>query len=441
MQRTEPVAVFVTATVVACLTLLAPAFAHDQVPGEEQAAPILLQGGDLYTVADGVLEATDLLFEDGKITGIGQDLTPPEGTVVVDVGGSRVYPGLIAPGTTLGLTEISAVRATQDRNEVGAINPEVAAHVAFNPDSELIPSVRSHGITTVQIAPSGPLLTGRTSILHLDGWTKEDAAVELIDGLVLNWPRVAVREAWFLPPLDEQREQMTKHRADLRRAFEAARAYARARAAGREVDTDLRWEAMQPLWDEGMPIYVAAVDYRQILEAIDFAEEFDLNLVLANPADAWRLTDLLVERDITVLLNAPTSGPPRSDADYDAAYRQAARLHEAGVRFGIGMLGDGTGVRNLAIEGAGAAIAWGLPPEVALRAITLSNAEILGIDDQQGSLEVGKDATLFVSTGDVTDTLGHDVTHMWIEGREVDLDNRHRQLYRKYGEKIRREAR
>lgn len=419
---------------------VAPLAAHDQIPSAPQAGPILLRGGDLYTVSDGVLEATDLLFEDSKITAIGNDLPEPEGTVVVDVSGRRVYPGLIAPSTTIGLTEIGAVRATRDRDEVGSVNPEVAAHTAFNPDSELIPSVRSHGVTTVQVTPTGALLAGRTAILHLDGWTKEDAAVELIDGLVLTWPRVSVREAWYLPPLEEQREQMTKQRDELRQAFEAAHIYALARRTDRDVDTDLRWEAMRPLWDEEMPVYVVADDYRQILEAIDFAEEFDLNLVLTDPADAWRLTDLLVERDIPVLLNAPTSRPPRTDADYDASYRQATRLYEAGVRFGIGLLGEGTGVRNLAIEGAGAAIAWGLPEDVALRAITLSNAEILGIDDRQGSLEVGKDATLFVSSGDVTDTLGHKVTRMWIRGREVDLDNRHRQLARKYREKIRQAA-
>lgn len=417
-----------------------PVLAHDQIPGTDPEAPILLRGGNLYTVADGVLEDADLLIKDGRIAAIGRDIEVQPEPEVIDVSGQRVYPGLIAPGTVLGLTEISAVRATRDRDEVGSINPEVAAHVAYNPDSELIPSVRSHGVTTVQVMPTGALLTGRTAILHLDGWTKEDAAVRLIDGLALSWPRVTVREAWYLPPVEKQRQQMETQRTEVRRAFDAARTYALARAAGHDVDTDLRWEAMRPLWDDAMPLYVAAEDYRQILEAVDFADDYDLNMVLVKPDDAWRLTDLLVERDIPVLLSTPTGRPPRSDADYDAAYRQATRLHEAGVRFGIGMLGDGTGVRNLAIEGAGAAIAWGLPEDMALRAITLSNAEILGIDDRQGSLEIGKDATLFVSTGDVTDTLGHEVTRMWIRGREVDLDNRHHQLARKYREKIRRTA-
>lgn len=422
------------------LAAVAPTAAHDLVPGQAQAAPVLLRGGDLHTVADGVLPATDILFEDGKITAIGAGLEAPEGAEIVDVSGRRVYPGLIAPATSLGLVEIGAVRATRDLDEVGTMNPEVVAHVAFNPDSELIPTVRSHGVTTVQVAPGGELVRGRSSILHLDGWTKEDAAVELVDGLFVTWPRVAVLDWWFMPPVEEQRKQMVEQRRELREAFETARAYHRAREAGVETEVDLRWEAMRALWSEDMPLYVAAPDYRQIVEAIDFADEMGVTLVLVGPADAHRLTDLLVERDIPVLLDATTNLPYRDDADYDDQFRQAVRLHEAGVRFGIGLLDANWSVRNLALEGAGAAIAWGLPEDAALRAVTLSNAEILGIADRQGSLEVGKDATLFVSAGDVTDTLGHDVTHMWIEGRPVDLDNRHRELYRKYGEKIRRMA-
>ncbi|MEZ5331133.1 MAG: amidohydrolase family protein [Thermoanaerobaculia bacterium] len=429
------------AVVAAALALAAlPAVAHDQIPGAPQEAPVLLRGGDLYTVSGGVLPATDLLFEDGKITAIGQALEAPAGTEIVDVSGQRVYPGLIAPDTTLGLSEIGAVRATNDVDEVGTVNPEVVAHTAFNPDSELIPTVRTHGVTTVQVAPGGDLIRGRSSILHLDGWTKEDAAVVPVDGLFVTWPRVAVLDWWFMPPAAEQKKQMAKQREDLRKSFETARAYDRARGADAGTEIDLRWEAMRALWSDGMPVYVAAADYRQILEAVDFAEEFDLDLVLVGPADAYRLTDLLRERDIPVILDATTNLPYRNDSDYDAQFRQAARLHEAGVRFGIGLLDANWSVRSLALEGAGAAIAWGLPEDVALRAVTLSNAEILGIADREGSLEVGKDATLFVSRGDVTDTLGHDVTHMWIQGRPVSLDNRHRELYRKYAEKIRRLA-
>jgi imidazolonepropionase-like amidohydrolase len=411
---------------------------HDQIPGAPQEAPVLLRGGDLYTISDGVLPGTDLLFENGEITAIGADLAAPAGTEIVDVSGRRVYPGLIAPLTTLGLVEIGAVRATNDLDEVGSVNPEVVAHVAFNPDSDLIPTVRTHGVTTAQVAPQGQLIRGRSSILHLDGWTKEDAAVKLVDGLVINWPATEVLDWWFLPPAEAQREQMRQQRTDLREAFEKARAYHEAREAGSEEAVDVRWEAMRSLWSEDAPVYLLAHNYQQIIEAIDFADAHDLNPVLVGGADSYRLTELLRERDIPVIIDAATELPQRGDDEYDAQFRLPARLHEAGVRFAIGLLNANYATRNLALEGAGAAIAWDLPADAALRAITLSTAEILGIADTQGSLEVGKRATLFVSSGDVTDNLGHDVTHMFIDGRSVSLDNRHRELYRKYAEKIRR---
>ena len=418
--------------------LAVPVVAHDMVPGAPQEVPILLQGGDLYTVSGGVLETTDLLFADGTIQAIGNDLDVPEGTEVVDVSGRRVYPGLIAPLTTLGLVEVSAVRATRDLDEVGDVNPEIVAHTAFNPDSEQIPTVRSHGVTTAQVAPQGNLLRGRASILHLDGWTKEDAAVRLVDGLVVDWPASAVRTWWFLPPAEEQRQQMEAQREALRETFGAARAYHEAREAGEQVAVDIRWEAMRPLWSENAPVYLLAWDYRQIVEAIDFADEHGLRPVLVGAAEADRLLDLLRARDIPVILDAATELPYRGDDPLDTRFTLPAKLHEAGIRFAIGMLNTSYQNRNLAIEGAGAAIAWGLPEDAAVRAMTLSTAEILGIADSQGSLDVGKRATLFVSTGDVTDTLTQGVTHMFIDGRAVDLDNRHRQLHRKYAEKIRR---
>ncbi len=416
--------------------------AFEEVPGRPQERPVLLRGGDLYTVAGGILPATDLLFADGKIVAIGQGLAAPDGTEVLDVAGQRVYPGLIAPASTLGLIEIDAVRATRDTDEVGDINPEVTAATAYNPDSELVATVRSQGITTAQVAPAGELLRGRSSILHLDGWTVEDAAVERVDGLFLSWPASAVIEGvwWMRTPAEEQRKQMAEQRRRLRETFDAAHAYQRARAAGEAIEVDLRWEAMRPLWEAGMPLYLEANDYRQIVEALDFADDYGLALVLVGGAEAYRAIPLLQARDVPVLLQSPSELPYRGDVDVVSQFAQARLLHEAGVPFALGAVGASWAARNLPLEGAGLAIAWGLPPEAALRAITLSTAEILGIAEYQGSLEIGKDATLVVSAGDITDTLGHRVTHMFIQGRAVDLDNKQRELYRKYQEKIRRAA-
>lgn len=416
---------------------LAPARAHDQVPGRAQDAPVLLRGGDLYTVSHGVLPATDLLFAGGKIVGIGRDLAAPAGAEVVDVSGKRVYPGLIAAATGIGLTEIGAVRATRDSVEVGDVTPEVAAHTAYNPDSEIIPTVRSNGITTVQVAPGGSLLRGRAFLVHLDGWTKEDAGVRLLDGMYLSWPRAAVSTSpWVRESPEEQKKAMAERRRELRRLFDDARAYGAARAADPDLPVDLRFAALQPVLAREQPLYVDADDFRQIAEAVAFAAEQELRMVLVGGREAHLAADLLKAADVPVILGSTQETPYRDDDDYDLAFRLPALLEEAGLRWCQAHISwGGWQARNLGFQ-AGQAIAFGLPEDVALRSVTLSAAEILGIADRQGSLEVGKDATLVVSDGDVLDSMEGGVRRMWIEGRAVDLDDRHKTLWRKYRHRL-----
>ena len=424
---------------VAGLLAAGPGLANDYVPAPPQDHPVLLKGGDLYTVSGGVLPATDLLFANGKITAIGENLAPPEGAEVIDVTGQRVYPGLIAMVSTLGLTEVGAVRATDDEAEIGEVTPEVVTHVAWNPDSELIPTVRNHGITTAQIVPLGSMIRGRSFVTHLDGWTKEDAGLVMEEGLWLSWPRAAVSTAWWVSASPEdQKKQMKENRDRLEEAFDMAEAYRRERAADPDRPKDIRWEAMLPVLSGEKPLYVEADDYRQIAEAVAFAEKRNLRLVLVGAKDAHMLADFLAEHDVPVVIGTVQDLPMRQGDGYDQAFRTPAILHEAGVRFAITEAGSWNG-RNLPFQ-AGQAIAFGLPEEAALRSMTLTPAEILGIADRQGSLEAGKDATLFVSKGDVTDSLTQDVTHVWIEGRAIDLDDKQKELYRKYGEKVRRTA-
>lgn len=435
-RRAESIAL---AILIAAAAMSGPLVGHDQIPAPPQERPILLQGGDLYTVSDGVLRATDLLIVDGEITAIGPSLEPPADAHIIDLTGQRVYPGLIALATTLGLSEIDAVRATHDLDERGEINPEVRALDAYNPDSEIVPTVRSEGITTAQVAPDGDLLRGRSGVLHLDGWTIEDSRLQMVDAIHLSWPAARIVESWWVDESpEEQRKNMERQRRELRRAFELARAYDRARDAGEEIETDSRWEAMRPLFSGELPLWIHADDYRQIVEALALAREFELEIVLAGGAEADQALELLAEAGVPVVLDVSTRLPMRPDEPYDAAYRLPVRLHEAGIPFAIGMLDENWEARNLAIEAAGSAIAFGLPPDVALASITLAAARILGIDDREGSLEVGKDGTVVVSRGDLLDTLGHEVTHMFIRGREIDLGNKQRTLYEKYGEKIRR---
>lgn len=410
------------------------AFAHDYTPGPKQDHPVLLKGGTLYTVSDGVKTHTDLLFDNGRITQIAENITPPDNAEVIDVTGTCVYPGLIAAGTSLGLIEIGAVQSTDDRGELGKINPDVSAAMAYNPDSEILPTVRSNGIAYAQIVPGGNMLRGRSCLLNLDAWTREDAAERLNVGLHLTWPAVGVSHAWYEQRTPEQqKEAQRRAREELRQAFEDALAYKRAKDANPNIDIDSRWESMLPVFTGELPIFINADDLRQIEEAIHFADEFGFRMVLVSGDDAWKATDLLKRYDIPVIYGDCRGLPPRQDEPYDLAFAVPHLLQQAGVKFCIGSWGA-TGVRNLPFDAA-QAVAFGLSREDALRAITLSAAEILGDGEQTGSLTVGKKATIVVSRGDILDVLTHGVTRMWIGGRAVDLDNKHKELYRKYSEK------
>ncbi len=413
------------------LLLAAPALAHDYPPGPKQSHPILLKNGTIFTISDGIQQNSDVLFIDGVITQIGSGLTPPEGAEVIDVTGKHVYPGLIALGTSLGLVEIGGVLATDDRTEVGALNPDVLSHIAYEPDSEVIPTVRSNGIAYAQVIPSGSLIRGRSCLLSLDAWTKEDAAVELNLGLHVSIPSFSTRAAWWdQRPLEERVKQRQRAIDELRQAFEDARAYRLAREADPNTKIDSRWEAMRPMLSGDLPVFIHANDYREIEFAVNFAEEYGLRIVIMGGTEAWKLADLLARKNIPVVYKDATGLPFRQDDPYDQMFRAAALLHKAGVKVGF-KSGGASGVRNLPFT-AGMAHAWGLPKDVTLRSLTLTAAEILGVDDRIGSLEVGKRATIIVSEGDILDHLTHNVTQMFIDGRKVDLDSKHKELYRKY---------
>ncbi|OZB05496.1 MAG: amidohydrolase [Idiomarina sp. 34-48-12] len=422
-------------TAVVAASLSAAAVAHDMVPGKTQEQPILLQGGTLNTVTNGVMSDTDLLFENGKITAIGANLSVPENARVIDVSGKQVYPGIVALDTTLGLIELAAVRATNDMSEVGDITPEVSGHTAYNPDSEVIPTVRYNGITHAEIVPQSNLIAGRSSLLQTDGWTHEDAAEALNVGVHVNWPRAGLNTSWWERRSPE--EQRKANAADLKKleaAFVDAKAYYDAKQANKLNGTDVRWEAMTGLFDGTSKLFVHAHDKRQMEQAMEFASEWGFELVLVGARDAWRIADKLAAQDITVVYGEPYGLPTRHDEAYDQAYAAPAALAAAGVDFAIAYSTGFWDIRNLAFA-AGNAVAFGLDKQQALAAITLKPAEVMGVADKIGSLEVGKHASLFVSDGDVMDQLGQKVRLMFIDGAEVDLNNRHNQLYQKYRQK------
>ncbi len=412
------------------------ALANFYVPGKKQDHPILLKGGDIYTVSAGVLGQTDLLFIDGRITQIAMNIAAPANTEIIDVTGKRVYPGLIDAASTLGLVEIDEARPTRDHTEVGGITPEVQSHIAYNPDSELIPTVRSNGILLALVAPRGGTISGRSSLMNLDGWTKEDAAEKIDVGLHVNWPQAAIASGWWIEKSAEvQKKEMTENRLKLRDAFENARSYALAKKERTLTQADLRWEAMVPVFDRKMIVFINADDMRQIQEAVAFSLEQNIRIVIVGGREAYRVAPLLKQHNIPVILSRVHAHPMREDDDYDIAYRQPALLAEAGVKFCLSYGYATWPSRSLPFQAA-QAVGFGLDSQAALRALTLSSAEILGVDKDLGSLEVGKKATIVISAGDILDPVTQRVEHAFIEGRKVDLTNKHKQLYEKYRAKI-----
>ncbi len=421
-----------------CLSLtLDLALAHDYAPGAKQKNAVLVAGGDLNTVTQGVLKDTDILLENGRISAIGKKLSPPPGAYFVDATGQQVYPGLIDPNTTLGLIEIGAARATDDQSERGQNNPDVQAHIAYNPDSEIIPTVRSNGITTALIVPSGSLLRGRSSLINLDGWTKEDAMEKENAALHLSWPRVSIITAWWMEQsAEDQKKENEENRKRLEEVFEQAKSYYIAKKADPKLPVDSRWEAMTSVFDKVLPVFIHCNDMRQIELAVDFAKKYELRIAIVGGAETYKAAKILNENNIPVIIEQTQQMPMRNDDPYDLAYTLPRLLSDAGVKYCLSQSASWA-TRNLPFQ-AGQAAAYGLSKEEALRSITLSTAEILGVEKELGSLEVGKKATLVVSKGDILDHLTNQVTYMFIDGRQVDLDNKHKELYRKYQEKITR---
>ncbi len=419
------------------------AIASPEVPGAPQETPVALVGAIVCPVSAPAIENATLVFDQGRITALGRKVAIPPGAKRIDVRGRRVYPGLVNAYSQLGLVEIAAVRATRDYAETGTVNPNARAETAFNPDSELIPVTRSGGVLLSLVAPSGGLISGTSAVMQLDGWTWEDMTLKAPAGMHVPWPRMSPAADWKKGESSPSPEEQVKTRDDalarLERTFADARAYQKARAAqgpGAERHAvDLRWEAMLPVLEGKLPLVVTADRVQQIQAAVAFARRERVGLILYGGYDAPHCAALLVEHRVPVIVSTVHRLPLRRGDAYDAAYSLPERLRAAGVRFSIASRNTSLAC-NLPSE-AGMAVAYGLPPDEALKAITLYPAQILGVADRVGSLEVGKDATLIVTDGDVLDTPTH-VEAAFIEGRAVDLDNRHKRLWRKYQEKYRR---
>lgn len=413
-----------TAAVVCIYLCLMPVStsASDQIPGQPQSKPIAIVGATIHTVIDADIESGTVLFEKGQIASLGKSVTLPEGCIVIEAHGKHVYPSLIESYSNLGLVEVNAVRASRDYREVGEFNPNVRAAAAFNPDSEIIPVNRSNGILLAVTAPSGGIVSGRSSLVMLDGWTIEDMTLKANVGMHFNWPNNQEEVA----ELDQFMQQ-------------AQRYLERSQDSRQDQPQDLRFDAMHGVFERDIPLIVGADRLDEIEAAVGFANKYDLRLNILGGYDAPLCAELLCSENVSVIVSAVYRNPLRRHEAYDTSYTLPKRLHDAGIRFSISAGGrfGATGVRNLPYNAATAA-AYGLDARAALRSITLSPAEILGVADRVGGIKVGYDATLFVADGDILETPTQ-VEHAFIQGRRVDLDNRQRQLYRKYNAKYERQ--
>lgn len=422
--------------------------ARPLVSGTPAATPLLLRGGTVHPVTGPAFVGADVLIINGKISAIGPKLAIPVGARVIDVAGRHVYPGLIAANTSLGVQEISAVAGTRDVAEAGQINPNARAQVAVNPDNSHIGVTRLNGVLSALVTPlsesAGPapraLIAGQSALIRLEGWTWEDMTVRASVALHLYWPSVTIDRRPQAPTtVEDQQKEIDRQLRAIREAFVTARVYQQGKTNGPQSEKDLRWEAMAPFIRGERPVFIHASELKQIESALDWAEsEKDVRVTLVGGLDAWRVAARLKQADIAVILGGTQELPLRRDDAYDAAFTVAAKLHAAGIRFCIAPAGEGGrgNDRNLAYQAAKAA-AHGLPPAEALKAITIYPAQLLGVGDELGSLEVGKRATLIVTDGDPLE-IPTNVQLALIDGAEISLRSRQTELHDKYRERIRR---
>lgn len=415
--------------------------ASDPVPAKKQDHPIALTGATIHPVSGPDITNGTILFVNGKITGVGANVALPPDAEMIDVSGKQIYPGLISSNSTVGLTEIEAVRATNDFAETGRINPNVRAEIAVNPESELIPTLRANGVVIANVMPQGGLIAGRSAAILMDGWTQEDVVLKAPIGLVVNWPEMTISSRpWVRQTEEEQKKEHAKQLKDLNDAFADARAYMTAREAETAKGiphhaTDLRWDAMIPVLERKVPVLVDANEIQQIEAAVQWAKDEHVKLVIVGGRDSWRVAGLLKTSDVPVIVGPTLDEPSREWEPYDAAFTVPAKLAAAGVQFAISGEGEAFAERNTPYHAAMAA-AYGLSREEALKAVTMYPAQILGIDDRAGSLEIGKDATLIVTNGDPLE-IETNVQMEFIQGKKIDLRSRHTILYEKYREKYR----
>lgn len=404
-------------------------------PAAKQTKTIAITGATIHVGNGTVIQNGTIVFSGGKILSVtANGQAPQDGVMVIKADGKHIYPGFIAPVTNLGLTEFESVKATLDFNEIGNFNPHIRSLIAYNTDSKVPATLRSNGILMAQITPEGGSISGSSSVVQLDAWNWEDASIKTDDAMHMTWPATPrAREGFrgrntFSPEELATRKQNAIN--ELEQFFSEAKGYA---GLSKPTVVNTRFAAMKHLFDGKQKLFINVDAEKDIIAAINFAKKFNIKPVIVGGDDAYLITEFLKENGISVIVKNPHSLPNATDDDVNMPYKNAALLANAGINVVISIEGYWQ-QRNLPFM-AGTVAAWGLDKEKALSTITLNTAKALGIDKTEGSIESGKDATLFISTGDALDMKTNHVEQAFIQGRDVNLDNLHKQLDKKFSEK------
>ncbi len=410
----------------------------NNIPAPPQDGAVLIVGARAHLGNGEVIENALIGFEDGQLTLVGDAASttydPADFPTVIEAEGKEVYPGFILPSTDLGLVEVSSLGDTDDSGEESTYNPSARAIVAYNTDSEIIPTMRVMGILMAQTSPAGGVIAGNSSVVQLDAWNWEDAAYVTDDALHLYWPARQFGARWWMgeneprpnPRYESTVNEIGKYLAD-------AAAYDKLQD---KEDTNLALEAMLGLFDGSKSLFIHTNDAKGIIESVNFALEHGVEkVVVVGAAEALLVKDFLLEHEIPVILAAIHELPEHDHEDTVHPFKLASELYEAGIDFSIGYdAGMTARARNLPFL-VGTAIAYGLPYEEGVKAVTSNTARLLGIEDTCGTLETGKDATLFISAGDAFDMRTNIIEHAFIQGRQIQLETTQEVLYKKYKEK------
>lgn len=436
-----------TLALAAALASAATAGAQVTMPVAPQSTPVVLKGATIHTVTKGVIQNGTIVLDKGKIAAIGgAEVQAPRGAKIVDVTGKHIYPGLIDAYSTVGLTEIGAVDVSNDIREAGDFNPNIRAEIAVNAESRHIGTTRSAGVLVAFSTPEGGVISGLSSAMSLEGWTWEEMSMKGAAALNVKWPDPNARPGGRFGggggggrggPPQAPPKTYAEQVQQIKDWFAEARAYRDAVKAGQNVRTDTRYAAMIPALDKKIPVVVAAETPAQINDAITWGKAEGINLVIRGGRDAVLVADRLKAENVPVILTSTLQAPDRQYESYDHAYNTPAQLYAKGVKFAIAGGSGGLYSYRLPWE-AGVAVAFGLPEEEALKAVTINAAQMMGIDDKVGSLEVGKEGTLLITTGTPLDMTSN-IIQNYIQGREINMMDIHKFFFEKYMEKIKQQ--